>query len=320
MTRAALTTLLTAATIAACGNDGRVAVTPVAISAEPIRLQAISLLGDSLHIPAVDSATRAEREAQLASARAEYESAPGDPDALIWFGRRLAYLGRYREAIAVFTRGVEEFPDDARMLRHRGHRYITVRNLDSALADLLRATQLTASRPDEPEPDGLPNARGVPTSTLNSNIWYHLGLAHYLRGDFGRAASAYRECLKYSGTPDMAVATSHWLYMSLRRQGADAEASAVLDRITPDMDIIENQAYYALLLMYQGARTPTDLLAEARRGDALGNATLGYGIANWFLYSGDAARADSLFAEILAGPEWAAFGYLAAEADVARRR
>ena len=320
MTKAALTTLLTTATIAACGTDGRVAVPPLAIAAEPIRLQAISLLGDSLHIPTLDSATRAERETQLAGARAEYESAPGDPDALIWLGRRLAYLGRYREAIAVFTRGVAQFPDDARMLRHRGHRYITVRSLDSALADLLRATQLTANRPDEPEPDGLPNARGVPTSTLNSNIWYHLGLAHYLRGDFGRAASAYRECLRYSATPDMAVATSHWLYMSLRRQGAEAEASAVLDRITPDMDIVENQAYHALLLMYQGARTPTDLLEEARRGDALDNATFGYGIANWFLYSGDAARADSLFAEILAGSEWAAFGYLAAEADVARRR
>ena len=319
MTRTALTALLAVAA-AGCGTERRVGLGALDVAAEPIALQAISLLGDSLYIPTLDSAIRAGREQQLATARAAYESAPGDPDALIWVGRRLAYVGRYREAIQVFTRGVEQFPDDARMLRHRGHRYITVRMLDSALADLLRATQLTANRPDEPEPDGLPNARGVPTGTLHSNIWYHLGLVHYLRGDFQRAASAYRECLNYSGNPDMLVATSHWLYMSLRRLGAEADAADVLDDITPDMDIIENQAYHQLLLMYQGARNSADLLAEARHGDALGSATLGYGVANWFLSHGNAPRADSLFTEILAGSEWAAFGYIAAEADVARRR
>lgn len=319
MTRTAIVVLLAALT-ASCGSERAADLRPVKVGDRPVEIQAISLLGDTLRLPALDSAVRADREAQLDAARAAYESAPGDADALIWFGRRLAYTGRYREAIAVFTRGVEQFPDDARMFRHRGHRFITVRLLDSALTDLLRATQLTVNRPDEPEPDGLPNARGVPTSTLNSNIWYHLGLVHYLRGDFQRAASAYQECLDYSGNPDMQVAASHWLYMSLRRLGADAEAAHVLGDITPEMDIIENQAYHRLLLMYQGALEPTELLEAARRGDAVGNATLGYGVANWYRYTGEERLADSLLAEILAGPEWAAFGYLAAEADVARRR
>jgi len=319
MTRIAIVALLAALT-ASCGSERAGDVRPLEVGDQPVEIQAISLLGDTLRRPALDSAVRADREAQLEAARVAYESAPGDADALIWFGRRLAYAGRYREAIAVFTRGVEQFPDDARMFRHRGHRFITVRLLDSALTDLLRATQLTANRPDESEPDGLPNARGVPTSTLNSNVWYHLGLVHYLRGDFQRAASAYRECLNYSGNPDMQVATTHWLYMSLRRLGADADAAAVLGDITPEMDIIENQAYHRLLLMYQGALDPAELLEEARRGDAIGNATLGYGVANWYGYTGEERLADSLLAEILAGREWAAFGYLAAEADVARRR
>jgi tetratricopeptide (TPR) repeat protein len=318
MTRAAWGALLTTM-LAACGTDQRDDAQPLAIGDHPIEVQAISLLGDTLRLPALDSAAGSERGRRLEAARAAYESAPADPDALIWFGRRLAYVGRYREAIEVFTRGVEQFPDDARIFRHRGHRYITVRMLDSAMADLLQATQLTANRPDEIEPDGLPNARGVPTSTLNSNIWYHLGLVHYLRGDFQRAASAYRECLKYSANPDMLVATSHWLYMSLRRLGADAEAAAVLDDITPDLDVIENQAYHRLLLMYQGVLAPEEILAEARGGNALGNATLGYGVANWYLYTGDASQADALFAELLAGGEWAAFGHIAAEAEVARR-
>ena len=39
------------------------------------------------------------------------------------------------------------------------------------------------------EPDGQPNARNIPTSTLNSNIYYHLGLAQYLKGEFEAALS-----------------------------------------------------------------------------------------------------------------------------------
>ena len=309
---------LTVAAVA-CGSGGA-AQRPLRLPAAPREVQAVSFLGDTLRLPALTPDVRAEREAQLASARAAYEAAPGDADALIWYGRRLAYLGRYREAIAVFGRGIEDFPDDARMYRHRGHRYITVRQLDSALSDLLRATQLTAGRPDEVESDGLPNAAGVPTSTLNSNIWYHLGLAHYLRGDFARAASAYRECLTYAPGADMAVAASHWLYMALRRLGDDAQAQTVLAPIRRDMAIIENQSYHRLLLMYAGAVEPESLLAESRVAGTLDNATLGYGIANWYLYGGDRERADTLFAAILAGPEWAAFGFLAAEAEVARER
>ena len=133
---------------------------------------------------------RAEMEKKLAEARAAYERNPRDADALIWLGRRTAYLGRFDEAIAVFTEGVRRHPRDARMYRHRGHRYITTRRFGEAIKDLKRAARLVAARPDEVEPDGQPNARGVPTSTLNSNIWYHLGLAHYLEGDFRNAARA----------------------------------------------------------------------------------------------------------------------------------
>jgi hypothetical protein len=68
---------------------------------------------------------------------------------------------------------------------------------------------LIANTPDQIEPDGLPNARNIPTSTLQSNIWYHLGLAHYLRHDFDRALDAYRKCLAVSKNPDGVVSASH---------------------------------------------------------------------------------------------------------------
>jgi tetratricopeptide (TPR) repeat protein len=310
------TASITLAAAGACAGrqTGGAASAP---SAAPV--EAISLRGDTLRAPALPADVRAAYERQLADARAEAARRPGDVEAAIWVGRRTAYLGRYREAIDVFSAAIAEHPGDARLYRHRGHRYITVRELDRAIADFEKAGQLVAGRPDEVEPDGLPNDRNIPTSTLQSNIWYHLGLAHYLKGDFERALPVYRQAMAVSTNPDMQVATAHWLYMTLRRLGQEEEAAAVLAPIRPDMEIIENGSYHRLLLMYKGALHPDSLLAQAPGADAaLDDATVGYGVGNWHLYNGRGAEADRLFRRVLAGGPWGAFGYIAAEAELSR--
>lgn len=278
--------------------------------------EAVSLLGEPLYGTPMPAPTRAIYEQRLAEARRAYERTPADADSIIWLGRRTAYLGRYRDAIAIFTEGIAKHPGDARMYRHRGHRYISVRKLDEAVADLTRAAELIAGQPDVIEPDGIPNARNIPTSTLQSNIWYHLGLAHYLKGDFDKALAAYREAMRVSGNPDMLVATSHWLYMTLRRLGRAAEAEVVLTPISRDMEIIENDAYHRLLLLYKGELSPDSLAPSGT--DALNDATVGYGLGNWHLYNGRREEAMGVFRRVLRGGNWPAFGYIAAEAEVAR--
>lgn len=283
-------------------------------------VEAISLLGDTLRTPPLSDSVRQARAQQLSDALEELTPDPGNPDALIWAGRRAGYLGWYREAIDFFTDGIARHPDDARFYRHRGHRYITVRQLDSAVADLERAARLVAGRPDEIEPDGLPNPRNVPTSTLQFNIWYHLGLAHYLKGDFENALRAYRECLAVSNNPDAVVAVSHWLYMTQRRLNRAQEAGQVLAPITPDMDIIENGSYHRLLLMYKGLM-PADSVFRLREGAeaSLEDVTQAYGVGNWHLYNGRPAEAERVFRAIVAAKnQWAAFGHISAEAELAR--
>jgi tetratricopeptide (TPR) repeat protein len=280
------------------------------------RPEALSLLGWALFRPALPPETRARLQADLAQARAAYQANPNDAGAIIWLGRRLAYLGEYRAAIDVFTEGIEKHPNDARMYRHRGHRYITTRELTRAIADLERAAELVRDRPDEVEPDGAPNRYNIPVSTLQTNIWYHLALAHYLRHDFERALPAWRRALELSKNDDMIVASADWLYMTLRRLGRSDEAAQLLDRISPDMRILENDAYHRRLLMYRGI-VPADSLVRAGAGDAVQVATYGYGVANWYLYNGDRHAAETLFRRILEGPNWAAFGFIAAEAELA---
>jgi tetratricopeptide (TPR) repeat protein len=269
--------------------------------------------------PEPSAEARRGLESKLAEARAAYERSPLDADAVIWLGRRTAYLGRFDDAIRVYTDGIRRHPRDARLYRHRGHRYLTVRCFGAAVADLERAARLVRGRPDEVEPDGLPNARGVPTSTLNSNVYYHLGLAHYLRGDFRRALAAYRECLKFSRNPDMLAATAHWLYMTLRRLKRDDEARRVLELVSDDADVIENRDYQRLVLMYKGKVSPEALLAEASKDwTSVSYASTAYGVANWYLYSGQDARATRVLTEIMDGSQTTSFGFIAAEAELLR--
>jgi tetratricopeptide (TPR) repeat protein len=304
--------------------DALVLVAALAVQPNPAQAQvgqqATSLLGKPL-IPVPPSAeARATLEKNLAAARAEYDKDPNSADAIIWLGRRLAYLGRYRDAIEIFSEGIRKHPKDARMYRHRGHRYVTVRELDHAIEDLSTAATLVAGKPDEIEPDGQPNARNIPTSTLNSNIYYHLALAHYLRGAFEPSLKAWRECQRYSKNPDMLVATSHWLYMTLRRLDRPGEARQVLDPISPDMEIIENSSYHRLLLVYKGLEKADYALQKSIASGGLDAVTLGYGLGNWHLYNGRRDQAMAMFRELVEkhATQWPAFGYIAAEAELAR--
>ena len=283
----------------------------------PEGAEAMSLLGQPLFPPPVPVEARERLEANLAAAQAAWERTPEDADSIIWLGRRLAYLSRYREAIEAFSRGIHLHPDDARLYRHRGHRHITVRQFEEAIRDLERAAALARGRPDEVEEDGAPNRYGIPTSTLQSNIWYHLALARYLKGDFEGALPAWLEGMKVADNDDMLVATADWLYMTYRRLGREADAERVLEPIHAGMKILENDAYHRRLLMYKG-EIPADSLLAMDTGDPVQIATYGYGVGNWYFYNGDTTRAREIFQRVRQAANWAAFGYIAAEAELSR--
>ncbi len=275
--------------------------------------EATSLLGRKLSTPDIAPEARARMEAQLATAVQVFETNREDADALIWVGRRTGYLYRFREAIGIFTEGIKRHPTDARFYRHRGHRYLTIREIDLAIADFERAVTLIAGQPDQVEPDGQPNARNTPTSTLHSNIYYHLALGYYIKKDFSRAADNWRKARDVVRNADNLVAASNWLYLSLRRAGKADEAAAVLLPIDARLDVIENGSYHSLLLMYKGERTPEEVLKAA--GEGASGTSARYGVSAWYLINGKRREAQQLWATILGGEDWPSFGHLAAEAE-----
>jgi tetratricopeptide (TPR) repeat protein len=286
----------------------------------PAGAQAISFLGDTLNSPQIPDAAGEVYLARYAEAQDALAEAPEDVDALIWMGRRTAYLGQYREAIAVYTHALTLHPDDARLYRHRGHRYITVRKPDNAIADFEHAAELTRGLPDEVEPDGLPNDQNIPTSTLQFNIFYHLGLAHYIKGDLEAALAAYRSCLTVSVHPDAVVATVYWLYMTLVRLGREDDAQQMLADIHEDLEIIESTGYLDLLLLFKGERSLEDLTGPEGPEVTLQSTTTAYGLGVYHLLEGRDTEAYETFERVRGGVnQWSAFGFVAAEAELARR-
>ena len=130
----------------------------------------------------------------------------------------------------------------------------------------------------------------------------------------------YQQCMKFSVNPDLKVATADWLYMSYRRLNSVEEAKTLLASIPSDWKLIENDGYYNRILMYKGLKRPEDLLdfSQTALESQLPLVTQGYGVANWFFYNGERERARKIFAKILSTDYWSAFGFIAAEAELAR--
>jgi len=254
--------------------------------------EATSLLGVKLY-------SQVDEKGEIKAAQDKVAAAPKDVELLIALGRAQASVWRYRDAIATYTRGIEKAPKDARFYRHRGHRYISLREFDKAVKDLQRAAEL---------------------SPKDYDILYHLGLALYLKGDFNSAEIAYRDCYEAALTSkndDSIVAVTDWFYMTLRRQGKEATAAGLLVRITPGMLVKENKSYYERLMFYKGLRNESDLIDMTKATD-LEIATLCYGIGNWYLYNEDRVRAEEYFRRIVSGKYWPAFGFIAAEVELAK--
>jgi tetratricopeptide (TPR) repeat protein len=264
--------------------------------------------------PLVSSVPTQKIVDQLAEKEKVYRAEPDSADNVIWYGRFLAYAGEYEKAIAIFSEGIEKFPEDARFYRHRGHRFITIRKLDDALNDLEKASELIEGKINEVEPDGMPNVQNIPVSTLHGNIWYHQGLAYYLKHNFAKALVAFINCIRSGNNDDNLVSATHWVYTIMCRINKNYDLEKILSRISDNMNVIENTGYYRLCRLYQGELT----VEEVTRGIGEGPAqdAVDYGIARWYACQGDSVKSQEILNDIVKRPGWASFGYIAAEADL----
>jgi tetratricopeptide (TPR) repeat protein len=231
-------------------------------------------------------------------AQAERELAPDSRNVARIIALGLAQSGarQFREAIATFTRGLALAPDNPTLLRWRGHRYLSVREMDRAREDL---------------------TRGLRLDSTNYGILYHLGIVRFADGDFEGAARAFASAQPRAPNAGELAGATDWLWMALARAGKSAEAQAMLDR-RPDSLPVTN-AYTQRLRLYRAEIGPDAVITPADTGD-VAVATLSYGVGNWYLVRGDTARARTWFERSVRSGGWPGFGFILSEVELRRLR
>ena len=208
----------------------------------------------------------------------------------------LAQMGaqQYREAIATLSGGIAIAPGNAMLYRWRGHRYLSTRQLDRAMADF---------------------TRGYGLDSLNYGILYHLGIVRFARGDFNAAADAFRRAQPLAPDAGELAGSTDWRWMALMRAGRSVEAGAMLAS-RPDSLPVDN-AYARRLKLYRGEIGPAQVFTPADTADVQ-VATLSYGLGNWYLVRGDTVRAREQFERSVRSGGWAGFGFIISEIELAR--
>ena len=231
-------------------------------------------------------------------ARAERALAadPRNVQRFIDLGVAQAGARQMREAVRTFTRALALAPNDPMLLRWRGHRHLSVREFDRAMADL---------------------TRGYGLDSTNYGILYHLGVLRFVRGDFNAAADAFARAQPRAPDAGELAGATDWLWMSLQRAGRAAEADAMLAR-HPD-SLATTVAYAKRLRLYRGEIGPDALFTPSDTSD-IDVATLAYGLGDWYMVKGDTACARAQFERSVKSGGWPAFGFIASEAELARMR
>jgi tetratricopeptide (TPR) repeat protein len=232
----------------------------------------------------------------IARAESALAAEPRNVSRIIQLGVAQSGARQFREAIETFTRGLAIEPENPMLYRWRGHRYLSLRELDRAMSDLNRGFQLDST---------------------NYGVLYHLGIVRYARGDFAGAADAFARAQRHAPEAGELAGSTDWLWMSLMRAGRAADARAMLDR-RPD-SLQTTNAYARRLRLYRGEIGPDSVLTAADTADVQA-ATLSYGLGNWYLIRGDTARARESFERSVRSGGWPAFGFILSEIELRRLR
>ena len=278
--------------------------------------EAISFLGKTFFRPEDDNTTFLHKDSLLQEAKTIYQTDTTDLNSIIWYGRRLASMYRFRDAITIFSAGISIHPDAPELYRHRGQMYIITRHPDPAIADFKKAATLSMDRMIETEPDAIPNKLDLPLTNLRFNIYYLLGQAWYLKGDYEKAVEAFSSSDPYAINPDLKVAETYWLYLSFQRMGETVSAVSLLGMVDPNEEIIQNEAYLKTLLMYKSSLEAVNLTGSI--ADSTADLIELYGITNWYIWKNKPAEASIIRYKILSSTDWTNIGYIAAEADSSR--
>lgn len=297
-----------------CENKPKEDTSTSTVEEVPIPQEGVSFMGKPLYQRVASAEAMAKNDSLidiLAMKRTLTE------DNYITLASYYVTTNRFRDAINIYTDGLAEYPRSFKIRRHRGHRYLSVRETEKAIIDLNEAVELL----DENSVKELENdASGKPWGTYEHWIWYHIGLYHYLNADYAKAAEAYQKCIATAINGKNVVGPSDWLYNSYQKMGEAEKAAQVIEPITPDYDTDRNHSYFKRVMLYKGIADPENFVDLNKPSDqwTAGDITLAYALANWNQYNDKPDVAKSIYSKILEAPVWNTWAYVVTDKEMSR--
>jgi len=241
-------------------------------------------------------------QATVAAAKENLAADPKNPALLLKLAQAQIAVWEDKEAVETLTRAIAVSPDNADFYTERGHRYLPLREFTKARADLNRAVSLNPK---------------------NMAAYYHLGLAHYFLNEFADASDSFAHAVATAPNTDERINSTNWLYAALRRAGKTAEAENALRAVPPEMtnESPHTKFYLNLVRFFQGKMTEAEALppeppaSNTDQEVELPFDTVAYGIGNWYLYNGNAAKAKEYFRRVVKRHVWVTWGFIGSELE-----
>ncbi len=271
------------------------------------KIEGTSLLGVPLR-------SEKDAEGKIAAVDAELAKTPGKIEALLKTGQARDAFLQYGASIAIYGKAIQQFPNDPRPYRWRGHRQISLRKFDLAIVDLEKARSLAPS---------------------SFEAAYYLGLAYYFSQRYGDAANEFARCVNMAGKPDefektlkpgmvscatlpqmpeYLVGIADWHYRALRRAGRKGESSELLTSVKDGLQLRANESNYRDLRYFQGKMSEKDVLDAT--GIAYTNAASAVALNK--LLGGRVGEGCTLLRKLSRDSNWSAFGVIAAEVELTK--
>ncbi|KPP82865.1 MAG: TPR repeat domain protein [Oceanicaulis sp. HLUCCA04] len=290
--------------------------------------QTESLFGERLYTRSSATMNLADPSAFERATQEAYEAYQAEitPDTATWYGRLLSYQGYFREAVEVYDAAIELFPENAKLRRHRAHRYFTLRDFDASIGEGLRSAELYENMPLERErlgPDYFPSTPDV----VQFYLYYHLGQAYFANNQYAEAAHWFNRSHAVAlGVNDAVSITAavYWEYLSLARAGDFFAARELLDGYTYSLedlsDNIESNFYFDGIQLFKGEREFETFFSDEDTGMAFSDASAAasstaFTLANYLLLQGHRDEAREWYRRSIDVDGWSYFARIQAEAD-----
>lgn len=274
--------------------------------------------GRDLKVPQFDSSFIKMKDSLLQEAEASLKMSGGDAAMRTDIGRRNLELGRYEDALEIFSEGIKQDPNSLADYRYRGASYYQLQQFENALADFQQAKQLAKEQPNQIEYQVDGTAANTPVYNLHFSTYYYLGLLYFEDGRYDEAVRHFGYAWNNAANNDLKSMLSFWLVLSFKKQKMEGQASSVMREISPEMTMIGSPVYRDLCVMFSGYMSTDELLQKYTDASHEEYLVSRFGVGMWYAFDGQGDRARTLLESAVGTGYWLSDAYPVAQSELAR--